>query len=52
MTPPPTNLSTIRAVQTVRSHSKGCHDIVAREYLIRVERRLLAMMDSVGATIH
>ncbi|WP_158511076.1 hypothetical protein [Azospirillum thiophilum] len=52
MRPPPINLSTVRAVQTVRIHSKGCHDIVAREYLIRVERRLLAMMDSEGSTIH
>ncbi|MBP2302126.1 hypothetical protein [Azospirillum picis] len=36
----------VKAVHTVRLHSRDCHDLETREYLIRVERRLVAMVQS------
>ncbi len=51
MPQPSTDLSAIRAVQAVRLHSRGCRDIAAREYLIRVERRLLAMIEREEPTV-
>ena len=37
-------VAAVCAVHTVRRHSRECQDLAAREYLIRVERRLIAMV--------
>ena len=37
-------VAAVCAIHTVRRHSRECHDLAAREYLIRVERRLMEMV--------
>lgn len=41
---PTAAVAAVCAVHTVRRHSRECGDLKAREYLIRVERRLMAMV--------
>jgi len=52
MLKPFTAVAAVCAVQTVRRHSRECHDLAAREYLIRVERRLMAMVLEEGPEAH
>ncbi|PWC98053.1 hypothetical protein TSO5_03365 [Azospirillum sp. TSO5] len=36
--------SAVDAIHRLREHSRRCHDLAAREYLIRVERRIMALI--------
>lgn len=45
-------LPIVNVIHTVRAHSRDCRDVMAREYLIRVERRLMAMALGDLPTIH
>jgi len=50
---PSTAIAAVCAVHTVRRHSRECQDLAAREYLIRVERRLMAMvLGNLTSTLH
>lgn len=44
MLSPTSAVAAVCAIHTVRHHSRECHDMAAREYLIRVERRLMEMV--------
>lgn len=34
----------VHAIYRVRSHSRACHDLGTRAFLIRVERRMMALL--------
>lgn len=36
--------ATVRAIQEVRGLSRASHDLVVREFLIRVERRIMTLL--------
>lgn len=47
------DIAIVCAVHTIRRHSRECLDLAAREYLIRVERRLMAMvLGNLPPTLH
>ena len=50
---PHADVAAVCAVHTVRRLSRECRDLAAREYLIRVERRLMEMvLEDLPSTIH
>lgn len=50
---PNATIAAVCAVHTVRRLSRECRDLQAREYLIRVERQLMAMvLEDWAPTLH
>lgn len=42
---------TVRAIHRLRSHSKDCHNLQAREALIRIERQMIALLVQAPQTL-